>query len=213
MNDSFICVICGASVSKRKSIAYKDGRACKTHSESQEQLDTKKTKQVEQIQSDVQKNKEKFSHDDRGFDFKPRCWLCHIEGISLQQFYSELLMESLKTQIKNEAMELNVNFFEQQEQIAKALASKKHVVLFTFNNLTEEQRHKLKGCNFNAQQLISMTNSVICCASCMNKAGLQYIPPEVNFDKIKKFMPVYMLAEPELKKIAEQEIQRESVLN
>ena len=42
---TFKCVICGKEVSRRKSYAYKDGRACREHPEV---IESRKTKEIEQ---------------------------------------------------------------------------------------------------------------------------------------------------------------------
>ena len=42
MPNTFTCVICGKEVSKRKSLEYNGGRACKTHEEAQIALARKK---------------------------------------------------------------------------------------------------------------------------------------------------------------------------
>ncbi len=48
----FKCVICGEEVSKRKSSAYKDGRACKTHDEVQGMNQEKENMRKEKIQKE-----------------------------------------------------------------------------------------------------------------------------------------------------------------
>lgn len=115
----YTCVICGETVSKRKSTAYKDGRACKTHTEAQEALNASQAKETKRMRKMtyetackeeirekriLRKSKQRQKQRERMGTFIDghRCWCCAQLGITLQEAMTMTMLGSKVASMKGE---------------------------------------------------------------------------------------------------------------
>ena len=214
---NFICTVCGIGVSKRQSVSYEGGRACRCHPEVISFQEFLKHKETERLKKEQEKVKNLHNRQEHRYDVPslvPHCWLCKKEGITLQDFYLRQLIGMTKNEIKTEMTGEKQNFFQHLDNSLIESGMKGKLILFTFIELTPDQKIKFKGCNSDSWRLIEMTNSVVCCQHCMRKAGMIYEPPKINFDQLTKLSAVYdVFVKPEVMEIAKTEILEESLKN
>jgi len=95
-HEVFMCQICGAQVSKRKSFKYKEGRACKHHEEARELFEFRKEATLAKKRAG-QGSRGRTIHDrikktreisDWG---KTHCWICKCEGVEGNEFWKTIL--------------------------------------------------------------------------------------------------------------------------
>lgn len=105
------CVICGNEVSKRKSYAYKDGRACKEHREAQEAAEKNKAKETKRVANWKRPKFKSYSGHDDPLIFKPRCFVTGEPGIHQQDY----MMRVVVAMHKLDLLGIKYNFFETTE--------------------------------------------------------------------------------------------------
>lgn len=132
----FTCTVCGKIVTRRKSYAFKNGRACKEHNEVSESLlvrneieiakqRSKDIRQGDRIGDRIVKAK-KIS--DWG---KTHCWICKSDGLEGSKFW-EILLDTFGTGLVS-----NVEDLFKHEKIAgkKILIQFPHMGTKIFNKL------------------------------------------------------------------------------
>jgi hypothetical protein len=104
------CQICGQTVSKRQSFAYKEGRACKIHEEAQLKAEKREEKAKVEAEIKIKIEAQKCLRKEPGHFLKEleefrewcdsHCWGCGKEGFGRQQYYGRVLiaMEKLSQQ-------------------------------------------------------------------------------------------------------------------
>lgn len=100
MSESF-CTVCGASVTKRQSLAYKGGRACRTHPEVVAESQERVAKEQEQRKED-HRQIERMLHPPvvpRG----PSCWCCHREGIMARDHFLRMMVANEKCMLQGKS--------------------------------------------------------------------------------------------------------------
>jgi len=205
--------VCGCDVSRRQSFSYKDGRACRHHPKASAAREFNDQQETDRLKTEREKT-QTVHHRYAPPPLVPHCWLCRKEGMTLRDAYLRQLIGMSKVEIKTNITGEKINFFDMLNRSLEESGVKGQTILFTFENLTDDQKKSLKGCSYDAQLLINMTNAVVCCQHCMKKAGLKYIPPEVDMDQIIKASAIYdVLMKPVVTEIATQEIAEESKLN
>jgi hypothetical protein len=106
---SFTCKICGKDVSKRQSYAYEGGRACKTHQESQDgnqaRIDAKKAEDDRKKAEEEAKRERREKRHDWKYTatiMDSGCWKCMKPGVTLRQYYLNLLIGLEREKLKGE---------------------------------------------------------------------------------------------------------------
>jgi hypothetical protein len=168
MND-FTCKICGQQVSKRKSYAYADGRACKIHQEAQEtnqgRIDDKKAK--DDAAEEARKAKEERRNKPRDWRatatvMHQGCWKCRKQGITLHQYYLNMLVGLERENLKGE-----FNFFANPSRTAELGGTNKDTLVIIPYTLTRSCR--LDHETYMWTQMSG--NTVQLCQNCAKEAG------------------------------------------
>jgi len=109
MPSEYTCEICKSTVSKRKSYAYGNGRACKIHQEAQaanhDRTEEKKAKDAAAAEEAERKERVKRERSDwrtQAEIMANGCWKCRQSGITLQQYYLMRLVGLEREKIKGE---------------------------------------------------------------------------------------------------------------
>lgn len=102
----YICNVCGKEVSKRQSLAFNGGRACRSHSEAEQAkqdrilADEKKKQEEERRIADKQKrfSERQYNQTHQFEDFVkgPQCWCCRKAGIHAQEHWMRMMVANQK---------------------------------------------------------------------------------------------------------------------
>jgi len=102
----YICKVCGKEVSKRQSLAFNGGRACRSHSEAEQAknekilADEKKKQEEIKLLKDKQKRFEERryqqTHQFDDFAKGPQCWCCRKQGIHAQEHWMRMMVANQK---------------------------------------------------------------------------------------------------------------------
>ena len=105
---TFNCEICGKEVSKRQSLAYKDGRACRHHedvlAESQDRIEAERAKKLDEIRQEQQKKERASRPYHNHVPSGPECWSCHKSGIHKSEHWLRMAVAVEKCQLKGESL-------------------------------------------------------------------------------------------------------------
>lgn len=186
MNE-FTCTICGAKVSKRQSLAVEGGRACRSHSEAQQESQKR-------IDADDEKRKaimEKMNAKRHGREqhelwrVSPSCWCCHKLGITAHDHH-------LKMMIANQVVTLQGKSFLDREAFALAYGEKLPVMVF----LKVGVSHPLIKNSREGYMLHQMSGGeFFTCHECASKYGLEKVYndtlcPPVSTNTLSAFMAI-----------------------
>jgi hypothetical protein len=196
---SYICSICGEEVSKRKSLAYKGGRACKTHSEVVEASQERLTAEQEQREREVERERRKHEHTHKPFDFEAaqhkaqknnewlekHCWRCGREGLSSREFAMRMLIGLEKRDLQGDHELFNT----ERQRKAAGLEGKVFLALFRDvphdNKVYEYLKHR-------ARMHADFLGAMMLCDSCAKRNGLDFEaafhPKPVQTENIVKLM-------------------------
>lgn len=134
----FICEICGETVSKRKSLAYKGGRACKSHEEVQAEAEKDRINKLSKKPAGrtVSERARKTFFVDQWA--KTHCWVCRKEGVMSSKFWNEILFSSaapLEDNIKSDRIVLikfpfqNIKIHQEiDKRVLRKASSSGHIV-------------------------------------------------------------------------------------
>ena len=95
-NQEFVCVVCGASVTRRKSYTFKSGRACKHHQEVRDSVELKKEIELaKQRSKGSRKGSRICDRMARAKEIsewgKSHCWICKSNGLLGSKFWDIIL--------------------------------------------------------------------------------------------------------------------------
>lgn len=170
---TFTCVICGEEVSKRKSFAFENGRACKTHQEAadatQERLDKEQADREAKAKAQEKRSHERlFGRPQQQLGWcKKHCWICEKEGFAPEEVPMRMLIALEKQRQKGD-----FNFFDVQAQ-REAAGFNEKTPLIDFKVETTELYDKLVAkCQKDMVPLLDMLRVARLCAECANKVGI-----------------------------------------
>lgn len=210
MNDLYTCTICGSQVSKQQSVAYKTGRACRTHPEAVEaSLARLKTEQrVRELNGrtpvglrrhpqypsseetlrkfEEAKEKAKSDHD--------RCWVCGKMGIHVDRWPLLVLIaiEMLNT------IEYPINLLDLRGQVMELLGLSADMFVTNAQRTTDTS---LRLCDDDYYNFADLQGSVIACRGCIVKhhlAAIQSADPvstHLTPNTVAAFSAVYNFSE------------------
>ncbi len=99
----YACSICGSTVSRRQSISVGDGkRACRAHQEAIETSQRLQANEAQRKHENQRKQKEKYRGNHENLVptiIKPRCWICHKDGMRQDEYYTRALIDLEKRQL------------------------------------------------------------------------------------------------------------------
>ena len=170
MPSNFVCVICGKPVSKRQSYAYQNGRACKIHQETQQanqqkieekkQHDLKIHQEKQQAEERRKKKLESYLRPVRSI--QNMCWKCKNEGITLQQYFMQMLVGLEREHLKGE-----FNLFTNPKRTAQLAGIDEHTRILMFHPLTSSCK-----LDFETYQFTKLTNNEVqLCQFCATECG------------------------------------------
>lgn len=172
-----ICNICGLEITKRKSLAYLDGRACKHHLEVVEAFVKKQESEKKEKEQHSLKSKKIKEKRDKWFenfrDPKTYCWHCAKDGIQ-QQEYAKILLIGLEY-FKRKGIRCDIFFPSSNdpivEYVKEVVGDKVVLNWFPTDNLEVWQLKQLCG---KMEQVASMSGIMYICASCAKNFKLDF---------------------------------------
>jgi len=192
MANTVNCVVCKAEVSKRQSLAYKDGRACRTHPEvqveAQKRLAEEENKRLAKVQAERQRHVKMYGSP---VPLGPECWSCRKSGIYSREHWLRMMVANEKCALKKKNVLDPVALREEYGEL-------KLVLVLT----PVPAKHPLVCNHPELAMMHSMSVGHLCiCQECAKRNGLvkewekalsPEISPEVwaNWMKIAPLMPV-----------------------
>jgi len=160
----YTCKICGNQVSKRKSYAYEDGRACKTHDEAAEAA---KKREEEQKAKSAALNAPKTPRNRKykSIDVRKQCWLCRKEIVTLSEHYSRMLIALERDKNHGE-----FNFFSNPAKFMKLAGYEGgECMALPYEYLSLGLKKRLP---LDVEMMGQMCGRVLFCSECATKYGL-----------------------------------------
>jgi len=206
------CAICKDEVLKARTLARKDGtRACRSHEgiegESKKLQEEEKEKRAqrkntikrrfESNQSFQSKRKYPTKEEMQKFgEFaRSHCWACGNEGISIRQYYTDLLITTKRIELHGE-----FNLLDLPQKIRELIGPQRVIVEI---KLTEAQVNYITRHLKDARlcDIVRFVPVVTICNECTKKHNFDDLykaawPKEPTFEQVKNFMPVMQLIEP-----------------
>lgn len=205
-----VCKICGAQVSKRQSLAYGDGRACRSHSEAQQETAAKlESERAQQRQQEEKRNRRHQPREPLS-PMIPRCWKCHTTGISQKEFYFRMLIEMEKTQQRHTVLGDSINFFEMMNETRAAI--KEPVLLLV--PVPDDRINFISRMCGEMGIGVDITKHACLCGTCCKELNLKPAEmPEITKEQLTTGMVASAIMHPAIEEIAKAEIREESLQN
>jgi len=173
----FTCEVCGEQVSKRKSYAHGEGRACKTHEEAQESH--KKSEEQRELNLKKRTGRSKGDRPNSSNTpkplMKPMCWTCGSNAIPLSEWarYQLVAMEKVNLQHKNiNAMEM---LRLQNEEARKMLPEDVSVVVNIIHIKEDKQLEKvLNRTRKRFRDAVKLGRGTCICSGCAKSIGIKW---------------------------------------
>lgn len=215
---TYTCVICGETVSRRKSYSLGEGdgkRACRTHEEAQVariQIAEAEKKRKEDEKNAAAKKSNERAEKNRKFEFKPRCFICNQVGMRQDEFFTRWLIEQEKYELVTGKAP---NPFD-PEEMSKALeALKGERCLYFVRWAGKNKKKKVRFRTFqNIQMLEQMMGEAILlvCPECVKEKGFKTVTEErtedVTLEGLVTYSAVYeTVARPAVKAQARRELE------
>lgn len=161
----FICTICKSPVSKRQSLAVAGGRACRSHSEAQQESQKRIDADDEKRKAIMAKIEAKRHRRDERWTVPTgtSCWCCHKEGITARDHF-------LKMMLANEVVTLQGKSILDSEAFASAYGERQPVMVF----LKVSEHHPIVKYSRDGVILHQMSDGMMfVCHECASKYGLE----------------------------------------
>jgi len=216
----FTCKICGEQVSKRQSLSYQDGRACRVHSEVSESAAQKIATEAQRIQNEQKKVEEKRQYHQHRFDpykfdrMENQCWICGCEGTHLRDIYLQQMVNMEKIKITAEATGEKINILKMMDRSNQMVDRSKPILVPVEvpddKIFLVERRIKSQD----LAPLVGLTKGAQLCGKCIKELGLSWKPPEVTPDQLVASSVMYdMTLKPIVQKVAEEQLASEAKMN
>lgn len=170
------CEICGATVSKRQSVAYKTGRICRSHSEANEELQKKHAQMLDKLAKqkqemlDAQKKREASLYgssmlsadiQEKSEYDRSHCWVCGRAGVQLHHLPLVMLLAVEK--MKQTGVVIDILHFQTQALNVLGLSMDS---LLSYIRLMPDSRLWFKELYY-AQASEILGEGVLCRACCI----------------------------------------------
>ncbi|EKD89723.1 MAG: hypothetical protein ACD_33C00002G0015 [uncultured bacterium] len=218
---TFKCNICEAEVTKPKSYAYKDGRACRHHPEAIKAYEDNEQLKQKDINSHKEHKSRNCSDDHYNHIFNIRnpheyCWCCKKDGI-----YNHLLAERVLINMSKSALQGNlVNPFNPdsqhyaltREDIGDKIAIKQFPVYTSYPDWKLKQMFNNDD---NKIMLARSTGIINLCQNCATKYEFDWIFDKPNFESsdLKMLATIGAAIVPVLDNIAAAELAADVTIN
>jgi hypothetical protein len=216
MAATVICSICGKEVSKRQSLSIGDGkRACREHQETHAAVqklaaDEKAAKAREEERQEAQKAAKMQRCE---VPLKPRCWVCHNEGLRQDEFYLRWILETTRYELDTGR---SVNFFDSGE-VRKSLGSLATERCLYFVQWNE--KNKKIRVPYRTYEMIQMSEqffgqgTLLVCGECCHEKGFVTMTDErickLSSDSLMKAAAEYeVFAKPVIEAMARRELEK-----
>jgi hypothetical protein len=191
------CVVCKVEVSKRQSLAYQDGRACRTHPEVQVELQRRLAEEEKKRMARIRVHQDQFRRDRPNYHVPqgPECWSCQKPGINAREHWLRMAIAVEKCRLKDKCVfDANLSF----EPVRQEYGEVKRVLVL----IPVPAEHPLVKNHSDLEMMHSMTMGYLClCQECAKRNHLEKVwadtlSPEVPEDilklwhKIAPLMPV-----------------------
>jgi len=191
------CEICKKSVLKAQTYHVGDGkRACKCHEgvlqKKDDLLEQDKAKKEQQKQEQERKQKAYAAKQDAlQTPLKNRCWACHREALTRQEFGMRMMIAREKLEIKHtNANPLDPKYAQMLRQEMGAPKGEK--VLVTELIPVRGNEKKIAKLPSQVQTMGSFAGVVNLCQDCQTNLGIEpFKMPELTLDQVMKFGAVY----------------------
>jgi hypothetical protein len=183
MANTVNCVVCKSEVSKRQSLAYKDGRACRTHPEVQVELQRRLAEEEKKRMARIRVHQDQFRRDRPHYHVPqgPECWSCQKPGINAREHWLRMAIAVEKCRLKDKSVfDANLSF----EPVRQEYGEVKRVLVL----IPVPAEHPLVLNHSDLGVLHSMTMGHLClCHECakrnhLEKAWEDALSPEVPED-------------------------------
>jgi len=207
----FTCVICGKEVTRKKSYAYKNGRACRIHEKVMQDFLKREKERKNDIELNFKNTKNKQNHlYNREPLFIPTlsCWFCGKEGIDYSDYIYRILVTINRPDKQDHISEfLLYGKGPITEKVRKDIGDKIIVRKFENINLSKDQVHNMLNDTF--KSIYKFTNVFIACPECCKKNSIQFAPV-VKPPSIETLHMIGSFITPIFKEIAKEEMRVEN---
>jgi hypothetical protein len=184
------CVVCKAEVSKRQSLAFKDGRACRTHPEVQvelqKRLSEEEKKRMARIQAERQRHVKTYGSP---VPLGPECWSCRKPGINAREHWLRMAIAVEKCALKGKSVfDASLSFAPIREEYGE----QKLVLVLT----PVPAKHPLVEKHAEIGMMHSMTAGHLCiCQECAKRNGLvkeweRALSPDISPEMWENWMKI-----------------------
>lgn len=185
------CVVCKAEVSKRQSLAFKDGRACRTHSEVQVELQKRLAEEEKKRMARIRASQDQLRRDRPHYHVPqgPECWSCRKPGINAREHWLRMAIAVEKCALKNKSVfDTSLSFAPIREEYGE----QKLVLVMT----PVPAKHPLVEKHAEIGMMHSMTAGYLCiCQECAKRNGLvkeweRALSPDISPEMWENWMKI-----------------------
>lgn len=189
----FQCVVCSEQVSRPKSFAYKEGRACRTHEEVTQSAEAKMKAQEQARITAATPKKNSFHRDTSVSIISMRCFCCKDEVVRRDVFSVGMLKAIAKARSKGE----NENWLTDadspvksylREELGVGATVEKIADVYDVSDFSDKKIVALAKGNRDTLSVMKFTNAALLCEPCAKNFGLQRDTPTVK--ELCAFVPV-----------------------
>ena len=209
------CSICNEQVLKAHTLARKDGtRACRSHDGIEEEAKKRQEEEKTQRNTAISHNKKKrtfnsnqdYAYPERKYPTKEECqkfgeyarshcWTCGNEGITIRQYYMNLLITTKRVELHGE-----FNLLDLPQKIHELIGPQRVIVEMKLSeaqvNYTLRHLKDARLCD-----IVRFVPVITMCNECAKKHNFNNLykaawPKEPTFEQVKAFMPAMTLIEP-----------------
>ena len=215
MAKTFTCTICNKEVTKRKSYAVVNGRACREHKEAQVAKDESQVK-IKNSLKKAKKPKRSFGGErPESLSLKPRCFLCGEPGLQQDEWYLRWMVEQEKYEFVHGRV---ANIFDPKEmrQAVGKLADERCLFFVKW----EGKNTKIK-LDYHTYEMVKQFESLLgtamllVCGQCVDEKGFETeiskVGKKIEFDDLAKYAAVFdVLVKPVIQKMTVSELVQEN---
>jgi hypothetical protein len=205
------CEICDQTVLKSKTLAYKNGRACRDHDGVQEFSNDLRLQGKQKLEDSIKREEDKHKPRDykkEDLDMKGTCWRCGCEGIDYAKFCFERMAALEKMNILGKEWD----FFNLPNKIFENMPEKSRTPLLVLN--IQERPDVIEKLKYKFRIVSHLAKMVQVCPSCLKDMKLEeewykIVKQFAEKISVEKSFLLGSLFQPVIQKIAEQRIAEE----
>ena len=187
---TIICVVCNAEVSKRQSLAYKNGRACRIHPEVQVEVQRRLAEEEKQKMAKIQaERRRRVKMYGSPVPLGPECWSCRKSGIYAREHWLRMMIATEKCILKEKSViDSNLSF----EPLREEYGEQKLILVLT----PIPKNHPLVNRHAELGMMHELSAGHLCiCQECAKRNHLEKewrnaLSPEVPPDVFENWMRI-----------------------